>query len=503
MYVLYSWLGNSDLKAVNGEGGLGPVADALLHMPGEPNEYAVLMFDHLPGETQAGERYLTWLNERLASAGKTTKLVLRPLERGDPTCYGWVFNAMRTIVADSEKMLSVSGRRYLIGPGTPTMAACSLILSRMAACAGELWQVDIKSELGCRRLELPFDICLADAPDPQSGRAERWVQALDLGRDASPIVASPAMIRAWGLAKRAAACRWPVLILGSTGTGKEVVARYIYKSSKLSGPFRTVNCGAIPENLIEAELFGYKKGAYTGATQDRPGIFEAAAGGMVFLDEVGELPLAAQTKFLRVLQEGVITRLGEHQETKIDCRILAATHRNLWQAVREGRFREDLYYRLAGIIIDLPDLAERREDLEAMIKHFWSEIVKENPGFPGRTLREEARQRLLTHSWPGNVRELRATLVRAAFQADGPEIGARDIESALDSSAAEKDRGAAATSRPAPPAPDAAPVRLKDAVESYKRHLVEQALSKSQGNQARAARALGISPQHLGRLLKR
>lgn len=500
MNVMYSWLGKSDFGAVEGKGKLGPVADALLHKPDEPIDWAVLMFDHEPGEFGVGNRYLSWLNDQLKRAGKDTKVSLKPLIKGDPTSYNWVFDAMRSIVIKNEAKQPANRRYYLVGPGTPTMATCTLIISRMVACTGELWQADIKGERGCRRLELPFDVRLADAPDPQSARAERWSQALD-SKLMSPIVESPAMVRAWVLAERAAAIDWPVLILGSTGTGKEVVARHIYKSSELKGPFRAVNCGSIPANLIEAELFGYKKGAFSGATQDRPGVFEAAADGMVFLDEVGELPLEAQVKFLRVVQEREVTPLGGHEPKAIKCRILAATHRNLWHAVREGRFRADLYYRLAGIVIELPDLVKRREDIEVMIERFWQEIVSENPGFPGRTLSSEASQRLLAHPWPGNVRELRATLVRAAFLAEAPEVGEVGIEFALaygaDSAGEEAPHG-----QPCTLAPVVAPGGFKDAMEQYKRQLAKLALAQAQGNQARAARALGISAQHIGRLLK-
>lgn len=499
MNVLYAWLGKTDLRAVDGAGKLGPVADTLLHLPVESLDRVVLLYDHAPGKTQEGEHYASWLNAQLASANRPAAVTLKCLPKTgpgqDPTNYNWVFDAMRRVLAEDSAGSPIGRRLYLIGGGTPTMVACTIIVSRMAACEGELWQADEHDVQRCRRLELPFGLRLDDAPDPQSGAAERWQKAREQ-RDDAPVVASPATQRAWRLAERAAASRWPVLITGSTGSGKEVLAQHIYASSGLAGPFRAINCGAIPENLIEAELFGYRKGAFTGATRDHPGIFEAAGGGMVFLDEVGELPLTAQVKFLRVLQEVKVTRLGEREERPIDCRILAATHRNLWRSVSDGRFREDLYYRLAGILIELPDLVARPEDLSIMIDRFWQEIVEANPGFPGRRLHDDARGRLMVHAWPGNVRELRATLARTAFLAEGPEIHSRDIDAALAG-------GAAAEEPPDAPAPEPLLGSLKEAVEDYKRRLVSQALAEAQGNQARAARTLGVSAQHLGRLLKR
>ena len=428
MNVLYTWIGKSDLRAVEGSGRQGPVADTLLHLPVDRLERVVLLFDCAAGAEELGANYRSWLNDQLRQASKSVVATLAPITQGDPTSFNWVYDAMRKVVAESEAGKPARERHYLVGPGTPTMAACTLILSRLAACKGTLWQVDEKSPQGCRRLELPFDLNLEDGPDPAS-RARAGEPLNKLPDEV--VVDSPGARHAWRLAERAAQSRWPVLILGSTGSGKEELTKHLFEHSGLKGPLRSVNCGAIPDNLIEAELFGYKKGAFTGARDAHPGIFEAAADGMVFLDEVGELPLGAQTKLLRVLQEKTITRLGEHEERSINCRIVAATHRKLWQAVQDGRFRADLYYRLAGLIIELPDLVQRPEDIRTMIRRFWQQIVEENPGFPGRELGDAAHRRLLTHSWPGNVRELKATLVRVAFLAEAPHVTADDVELAL------------------------------------------------------------------------
>jgi len=347
---------------------------------------------------------------------------------------------------------------------------------------------------GCRPVALPFDAVFRDAADPNS----KWPDG-DASIEDVPIVRSAAARRAWQLAERAAATDFPVLILGSTGVGKEVIARHIHHSSGRKGPFRALNCGAIPENLIEAELFGYKKGAFTGAAADTPGIFEAAAGGTVFLDEIGELPLAQQVKFLRILQERELTRLGEHHPRKLDCRILAATHRDLWQAIEKGDFRADLYYRLAIIFIHLPDLKQRPEDLEAMIHHFWQRIITKAPGFPGRELSDEAQAALMAYSWPGNVRELEAVLMRIAFLAEGPVVKEETIRAAIGL----ENIHPGPRLRPKEEDVDL-PIQgsMKEMLDRYRASLIQRALADANGNKTRAAKQLDITPQHLSRLLK-
>jgi DNA-binding NtrC family response regulator len=517
MRVLYTWVGRSDLNAsVAGERagaasrGRGPVADALLFLAHQLDR-AVLLFDYAPDEADAKERisrYVEWLELELFQAGHGLALVSRAITKGDPTSFNWVYDAMRGTVSEFEHDKAAAARHYLVGPGTPTMAACTLIIARLGECAGTLWQTDVRSPQGCRRLELPVDLSLRDAPDPASSSAERAPGEQSAARPEPAegvITCSPSTKRAWELAARAAHSQWPVLILGSTGTGKEELARHIHRQSGGQKPFVALNCGAIPENLIESELFGHKKGAFTGATENKPGVFEAARDGIVFLDEIGELPLGAQSRFLRVLQEKKVTRLGEHEERSIQCRIIAATHRHLWQAVQEGRFRADLYYRLAGIILTLDELAARPEDLTTMIDHFWEKTVSDNPGFPGRKLSPEARERLLAHPWPGNVRELKATLVRIAFLAQKPLVSAVDVELALSLPMDGTPTVKAAAALPAATAQaDARSTDLdfKANTKRFQRELILQVLAQTHGNKSRAAQRLGITPQHLARLLK-
>ena len=218
-----------------------------------------------------------------------------------------------------------------------------------------------------------------------------------------------------------------VLITGESGTGKEVIANTIhYNSNRKRKPFVPVNVAAIPADLIESELFGHEKGAFTGASGRRIGKFEEANNGTIFLDEIGEMELGLQTKLLRVLQEGTISRLGSNKEIKLDVRVLAATNKNLGKEVQAGRFREDLYYRLQGFLLHLPPLRDRGNDVLILAKHFLKNFC-ENSKIPVKTLSKEALESLMAHDWPGNVRELRALIERAVLISDNDQIGSDDL----------------------------------------------------------------------------
>jgi transcriptional regulator with PAS, ATPase and Fis domain len=290
-----------------------------------------------------------------------------------------------------------------------------------------------------------------------------------------------------------------VLLLGESGTGKEVVARFLHRASQRShGPFVALNCAALPEQLLEAELFGYERGAFTGAMQTKPGQLEHAAGGTLFLDEVGEMSLPAQAKFLRVLQEREFQRLGGSRTLRTDARIVAATNRDLPKAIQVGQFREDLYYRLNVFAIRLPALRERRDDILSLSDAFLAELGK-GLGRPPSGISRGARERLLAHSWPGNVRELRNTLERAAILCDGgliteehlavPEARAtssRPVVSdatAVAPGAGELDRVSLATGAMPLPAMEKA--------------MIEQALADARFNKSKAAQRLGLSRHQL------
>ena len=277
-----------------------------------------------------------------------------------------------------------------------------------------------------------------------------------------------------------------VLITGESGTGKELVARAIHaRSARKGAAFVAVNCGAIPENLLESELFGHKRGAFTDANADRRGLFEEASGGALFLDEIGELPLSLQVKLLRVLQEDTIRRLGDTKDIKVDVRIITATHRDLAADVKAGRFREDLYYRINVLPIAIPPLRSRREDVSLLIDHF---ITRNNArlGTSIRGVSVEARKSLLEYAWPGNVRELENTIERAMVLAETDVLQAADLPERL------RD------------ALDPVPVHLASGELSIKRTaaaieqiLIRRALQKTKGNRTRAAQLLEISHRAL------
>jgi two-component system NtrC family response regulator len=292
------------------------------------------------------------------------------------------------------------------------------------------------------------------------------------------------MQRVFNSVRKVATTDAPVLILGESGTGKEMIAQAIHRCSpRKDGPFIAINCSAIPETLLESELFGHEKGSFTGAHVQRKGRIETASGGTLFLDEIGEIPLQLQVKLLRFLQEQRIERVGGRQEIQVDTRVIAATNVDLKKAITTERFREDLYYRLAVVNINLPPLRDREGDIPLLAQEFLRRNVAAN-GKDGLSFSQDAFRAINAHSWPGNVRELENRVKRAVIMAEGKRLTAADLE--LES-------------------PSAAPatLNLKEAREAVEREVINRALRKHGGKITSAAAEMGISRPTLYELMEK
>jgi len=303
---------------------------------------------------------------------------------------------------------------------------------------------------------------------------------------------SSAMVEVFKEIGRVARTEMTVLLTGESGTGKELVARAIHVNSARSrGPFVTVNMAAIPKDLIESELYGHEKGSFTGAVERRPGKFELATGGTLFLDEIGEMPIELQAKLLRVLQEREVDRVGGNRPLPVDVRIVAATNADLARSVEEGRFRRDLYYRLAVVPIRLPPLREREGDVVLLARHY---VAKYGQQLKGRaiTLAREAEPLLSSHPWPGNVRELQNVVQRALLKLNGHRVTAGDLSGLLPAVAA-TERGLGAIVESVLDAAEPEQGRYRAAIEALEAPLLSAALARTNGNQLRAAELLGMN----------
>ncbi|MEW6720899.1 MAG: sigma-54 dependent transcriptional regulator [Thermodesulfobacteriota bacterium] len=301
---------------------------------------------------------------------------------------------------------------------------------------------------------------------------------------------SPAWLEVRKVIEKAAASPFSVLITGETGTGKELVARAIHRiSPRRDGPFLKINGAAIPPTLWEAEMFGYEKGAFTGAVQSKPGRFELADGGTFFLDEVGEVPPDAQAKLLRVLEDREFERVGGVKTFSSDVRLICASNRDLKRETAQGKFREDLYYRVNGIPIHLPPLRERREDVVPLSEFFLARTCREL-GAGRKAFAPGALESLGRYAWPGNIRELENAVARAAALSEGGEIASADLCFGL----------ADPEAQPVPASPEEE--RFHDSVREHKRAVLRRAIAKAGGNKTRAAELLGLSPTYLFRLIR-
>lgn len=488
MRVLVSWVGRTDLNAAAGQdaAGLGPIGQALA---ARTYDRVVLLCNY---SKQEGDAFVRWLRER-----SPTQIELHLIELTRPTHFGEIYGAVTKTVGELKRLFGDETRlTFHLSPGTPAMAAVWIIVAKTRYGA-EL--IESSRQEGVRTAEIPFAISAEYIPEVYR-QADQGLVRLGAGvSEDTPAFSDivhrgPAMSEVIARARRVAPRNVPVLIEGESGTGKEMLARAIHQAGpRADKPFIAVNCGAIVRDLAESEFFGHRRGAFTGAATARAGYFEDADGGTLFLDEIGELGLDLQVKLLRVLQENQVTRVGETAPRPINVRIVAATNRRLADEVAVGRFRSDLFFRLAVALIRLPPLRERVGDLSLIAGHLLDRINADSasdPGWEAKSLAPTALNRLAHHAWPGNVRELGNTLARAALWSAGTQIGERDIEDALLElpSTVSADHGL--LDRPIEEGVD-----LPDLIQHLARHYLERVLELTRGNKTKAAQLLGL-PSH-------
>lgn len=425
---LISWIGRTDLQcAESGGEDVGPIATAVSnHAP----------FDRIHLLTnedfQRCSLYCEWLAQKTGCCDPD----LMKIELTSPIDYASIYEKVCAELTHLRLPREDVELTFHLSPGTPAMAAIWIILAKTRFPAR---LIQTSREQGLQSINFFFDLANEFLPEflkRSSDRIERLADApLDAPEFDRIVHRSSEMKQQIELARRIAAHDVPVLVLGETGTGKELFAEAIHAASqRAKAPFIAVNCGAIPRELVNAELFGHRKGAFTGADRDRKGHFREADSGTLFLDEIGDLPLDAQVRLLRALQQHEITPLGESRPVKVNVRIIAATHRDLVADVAEGRFREDLFHRLAVGILNLPPLRGRSGDADLLIDHFITHLnadAKDKPESQSKNISPEARKLLLSHDWPGNIRELYHTLLRAVIWSNSPTIKPDDIQRSI------------------------------------------------------------------------
>ncbi len=492
-HVLLTWIGGVDLDcfASDDPDELGAIARVF-----ESRRFdELVVLDNY--RTDLSADYLDWLRERIAAP-----VLVRPVVGLDPTHHARIHDEIQAAVADIEARHGRATKlTFHLSAGTPAMQAVMMLLGK-ARYAAEL--LDCHKETGARTLELPFHIEAQYLPE-LAYRADRIL--CDAVAEGPPRYAgfvalnakSEGMRRAVGRAERFAPHDVPVLILGESGTGKERFARAIHGASpRSSGPFLALNCGAIPAELVESELFGHVSGAFTGAQAARMGYFVQASGGTLFLDEIGDLPLAAQVKVLRVLEAQEVTPVGATNPVPFTTRVIAATNADLATRIEAGTFRADLYHRIAVGVLRLPPLRDRGEDILPLIDELSREVgaqLSGQPGYSPRRLTSAARTALARHHWPGNVRELRNVLIRLWIWSAGPEIDELDVQTELGSNDQLLPRDLLAR-----PLGDGFDIdALKEELETV---YIRRALERSGGNKAEAARLLGLAsaPTLTGRM---
>lgn len=477
MATLISWLGRTDLDQMKLD---NPASIATIALKGKTLDSIIILASTWEDEWYD---YEEWLKRKLACAGRSkTSVAIQRVRLASPIDYSAITKVMQKqlskISAGSENIC------LNLTSGTPAMTVVSVLLGKsIAKC--QLLQTSPQGEL--IEVEIPVDFATE-----YSKSSTGAIQSLtsDIPQLSSAFEAITAKSKIMQLlvkkAHRLALSDLPALVLGESGSGKEVMATAIHNASSRSDkPFRAVNCGALPENLVDSILFGHVKGAFTGADKDHAGLFEQSNGGTLFLDEVGELPLNVQVKLLRALQQKEITRVGDVKSKVVDVRIIAATHQDLFQMTSQGAFREDLFYRLAVGVIEMPPLRARAEDIPELISTLMSDInqqVEKHPLFESKKISADAINFAKSYPWPGNIRELWNTLNRAVLWSESPTISTEDLQSSVLS----------AGRRQSSLGEFFVPGDIQQYIDTIKKDAVESALEYSRNNKSKAAEALGL-----------
>jgi DNA-binding NtrC family response regulator len=494
---LISWIGNADhlgaIEAPDTTG--GPIASALLQAEKFDRVCLLTNFGH-----DRGSAYCTWLEQRCAYDPRD--IDLQEISLRSPIDYASIYVEVTKHLKDLGLPRQDVEVTFHLSPGTPAMAAIWIMLAKTRFPAK---LIQTSKEHGLQTVDFPFDLASDFLPEFLQRSSERIDRLAHGPTESFPqfnkiLHRSKAVSRQIQLARRVAAHDVPVLILGETGTGKELFAEAICAASDRAGkPFIAINCGAIAPELANSELFGHIKGAFTGASTSRKGHFQEAHGGTLFLDEVGDLPPETQVRLLRALQAKEVTPLGDSKPIKVDVRIIAATHRDLTADVASGRFREDLFHRLAVGILHLPPLRERDNDIHLLADAFLDQINADAKGKPeaqDKKISEGARKLLAVHPWPGNIRELYHSLLRAAIWSAGPVIEEEELQSALLQA---KPREQDQFQKPLGQGFD-----LQSFLDEISQDYIARALKKSGNRKTAAAKMLGFANhQTLGNWMKR
>lgn len=477
--LLFSWIGNTDIREAENRKHSGPLESIL-----EASRYDVLYLIYDKPEAEAIP-YIRHIEEGFGLA-----IISNPVSLSDPTHFGDIYRAFDAMLDKAQSAYPNAEFTIQITSGTPAMTAVSILLGK-AKYSTKFVQSSI--EQGVSEPDLPFDIA-ADFLPALAKRTDAKFSSLFSGQTpntaafADILTQSANMetlkLKAVTLAQREV----PVLIYGETGTGKELFAKAIHNaSSRADKPLLTLNCGAIPKDLIDTTLFGHTKGAFTGANEAKKGYFEQANGGTLFLDEFGELPLESQVRLLRVIQQGTFTPVGSTTEKLVDVRIIAATNHNLINDIAEGKFREDLFYRVAIGMITLPPLRERKGDLPLLAKKLLEKVNQEAtnvPGYVHKKLSASAIKFICSYGWTGNVRELQATILRASLWQQDKLLLEDDIREALLEIRPVRDEILGRDISQG--------IDINEILKEVSRHYIERALKENHGNKSKAAAMLGL-----------